>query len=215
MNNESSSNMNKQSDRREFLKLLTGGSLLCFGCAFLSGSPQKVVSSPVDQNPEKFKEDSKMSMEKVFNFTWEQITLKLFLLAEIMSKDIGREKFLEYLNAAGRKSGEIDAQDYAKKLGKNDFVSFTDELRKPDYMVNHILTYDVLKDTDKEFEVRIKECLWAKTFRKHGAEDIGKAMFCNRDFTTASAFNPKIKLIRDKTMMQGCDHCNHRWILED
>jgi hypothetical protein len=212
MSNEKSKAI--QAGRRSFLKLMTGGSLLCLGCGLLNAAPQKQIAKADGPDFKKYRDDAKMSMEKVFDFTWEQITLKVHLLADIMSKAIGREKFLEYLKEAGEKSGEIDALAYAKKVGKTDLRSLTSELSDPDYMVTHILTYDILKDTDKEFEVRIKGCLWAKTFRKHGAEDIGFAMFCNRDYRTASAFNPKIKLIRDKTLMEGCDHCNHRWVYE-
>jgi len=30
----------------------------------------------------------------------------------------------------------------------------------------------------------------------------------------ASAFNPKLKMIRSKTLMQGHDCCNHRYVVE-
>lgn len=200
-------------DRRQFLRLLTGGSLLCLGCGHLCAVPaaQKVPSAV---RKDKFQDDAKMTMAGVFDFTYNEISMKVKLLADIMAEDIGREKFLAYLKEAGKRSGRIDAAKYKKKLGRDDLKAFTSELREPDYMVNHILTYDIIKDTDTIFEVRIKECLWAKTFRKNDAADIGFAMFCNRDYTTATAFNPKIRLVRDKTLMQGYNHCNHRWVYQ-
>lgn len=213
---DKSVSVNVNPGRRQFLRLLSGGSLLCFGCGALGASP---LSLPAEKGPaaggkHKFEDDSKMTMAEVFKFTYNEITKKVKLLADIMEKHIGRDKFLEYLKEAGIKSGEIDGKKYAEILGKTDLVSFASELREPTYMVNHILTYKILQDTEKVFEARITECHWAKVFREHNAADIGNAMFCNRDFTTARAFNPKIKLIRTKTLMSGCDHCNHRWILE-
>lgn len=202
-------------DRRRFVKMMSVGSLFCLGCSSLyagAGAARQIKTSPA--NKDKFQDDSKMSMQRVFDFTYNEIILKVKLLQELLAGDIGNEKFIEYLKTAGERSGEIDAKKYAKSLGKNDLTSFVSELREPDYTVNHILTYDILKDAPKMFEVRIKECLWANTFRKNNAQDLGFAMFCNRDFRTASAFNPKIRLIRDKTIMQGHGYCNHRWVYE-
>lgn len=58
------------------------------------------------------------------------------------------------------------------------------------------------------------ECLWAATFRAAGAEDIGYATICHPDFATTTAFNPRMRMIRTKTLMQGHDCCNHRWVME-
>lgn len=202
-------------DRRTFLKMLSGGSLLCLGCGLMCGAPRFQESVKAEVPVDKFKEDSRMSMERVFDFAYNELTWKVKLLAEIMSKDIGREKFLDYLRQAGIESGRIEGQKAAAQLGRNDLEALTDELRRPAYIVNHLLTYDIVRDTPKAFEVKIKECLWAKTFIKNNAADIGHAMFCNRDFITAKAFNPRITLTRTKTLMQGNDYCNHIWTIED
>lgn len=208
--------MSDNQNRRQFLKMMSAGSLLCFGCGHLCASPQTDYKSMVLAGKEKWQDDSKMSFERVFNFTYENIILKIRLLADIMGKDMGREKFLDYLEEAAKKSGEVDAEDYAKKLGgKRDLKTYATEFREPDYLVSHILTFKILQDTDKVFESKITNCLWAKTFQKYGIPDIGAAMFCNRDFATAKAFNPKIQLYRTKTIMKGDDHCNHRWVYEE
>ena len=39
----------------------------------------------------------------------------------------------------------------------------------------------------------------------------GYATVCFADFALPEGFNPKIKLVRDKTLMQGHDCCNHRY----
>ena len=71
-----------------------------------------------------------------------------------------------------------------------------------------------MEDTKTAFEVKVTECIWAKTFHDLKAPDIGYAMVCHADFAIATAFNPKMKLIRSKTLMQGHDCCNHRWVME-
>ena len=43
---------------------------------------------------------------------------------------------------------------------------------------------------------------------------IGHAHVCYGDYAWARGFNPKIKMVRDKTLMQGHEYCNHRYIFE-
>jgi hypothetical protein len=68
-----------------------------------------------------------------------------------------------------------------------------------------------VEDQPAAFEVKVEECLWAATFRKHKAEDLGYLLICHPDFAMARGFNPKMKLHRTKTLMQGHKCCNHRW----
>ncbi|NHJ14129.1 MAG: hypothetical protein EAX95_10665 [Candidatus Thorarchaeota archaeon] len=58
------------------------------------------------------------------------------------------------------------------------------------------------------FRVCITECLWGSVLRELDAADIGNLMFCNTDFATASAIHPNLKLERDKTIMNGDEHCD-------
>jgi hypothetical protein len=71
---------------------------------------------------------------------------------------------------------------------------------------------EIVEDTEKAFELKITECIWADTFLKAKAGHIGYAWVCWGDYAWAEGFNPKIKMVRDKTLMQGHDRCNHRYI---
>ena len=73
--------------------------------------------------------------------------------------------------------------------------------------------WEVIEDTEKAFEIKIKECLTAVVFREENASDIGFATVCYADYGLPQGFNPKIKLVRDKTVMQGHDCCNRRYIM--
>jgi hypothetical protein len=77
----------------------------------------------------------------------------------------------------------------------------------------HVLTFELVENTAKAAEIKVTECLWAKTFREANAADIGYAFVCHGDFAYAPAFNPKMKMIRTKTLMQGHDCCNHRYVI--
>ncbi len=77
-----------------------------------------------------------------------------------------------------------------------------------------MMAYEVIEKSDEVYEMKVTECLWAKTFRDKNAADIGYATVCHGDFTEATAYHPKLKLKRTKTLMQGHDCCNHRWTWE-
>jgi hypothetical protein len=40
---------------------------------------------------------------------------------------------------------------------------------RPAPLYRHALSYEILEDKPSAFEVRVTECLWAKTFRGAGA----------------------------------------------
>jgi hypothetical protein len=75
------------------------------------------------------------------------------------------------------------------------------------------LTLEIVEDTEKVFELKVTECLWATVFKSAGLEgEIGHAAVCNMDYAWPRAFNPDFKMERSKTLMQGDDCCNHRYI---
>ena len=83
---------------------------------------------------------------------------------------------------------------------------------KHNEMFKKVLTAEIVEDTDQAFEMKVTECLSASTFLAKEAGDIGYAFVCWGDYAWAEGFNPKIKLVRDKTLMQGHACCNHRYI---
>ena len=62
--------------------------------------------------------------------------------------------------------------------------------------------------------MKITECLTEVIFRKADAQDLGYACVCYADFGLPAGMDIDIKLIRTKTLMQGDDCCNHRYVLE-
>ncbi len=81
-------------------------------------------------------------------------------------------------------------------------------------MFQNMMTHDIIERSEKAYEIKVTECLWAKTFQERKAEDIGYATVCYSDFSSAKAAHAKISLERTKTIMQGHGYCNHRWIWE-
>jgi hypothetical protein len=120
---------------------------------------------------------------------------------------------------------------FAEYMGKKELISMvkraTDDLtlsQKPnleaksvkDFMTPFLkdenykirLDYEILELTDKRCKMKVTNCLWAKTFRAMDAGDIGYATCCYSDFSAVTVFNPKLKMDRTKTLMEGHDCCD-------
>ena len=65
-----------------------------------------------------------------------------------------------------------------------------------------------VEDSDTRQAYRFTHCLWANVFRSLGAEDIG-FWICEADGPIAAAFNPRIRVLRTETLMEGNDCCDH------
>ena len=156
----------------------------------------------------KFLEGSNMTFQEVFDFAFKSSIPVLQNLAQ----ELGEDHVLKVLKKVAFESALKAGQATARQLPCNDFAAFNASAREPSHFGKHVLTLEIVEDTPQAFEVKVTECLWAKTFREMGAADIGYRLICYRDYADCQGFNPKITLIRSKTLMQGDDCCNHRFV---
>jgi hypothetical protein len=158
----------------------------------------------------KFLEGSDMTFQEVFDFAYK----KFIPVLQGLAKELGEDHFLEALKKVAFECALKAGQDKAHQLPSNDFAAFTDSGSEPSHFGKHVLTREIVEDTPQAFELEVTECLWAKTFREIGAADIGYLLLCHTDHADCQGFNPKITLTRSKTLMQGDDCCNHRFVWE-
>ena len=55
---------------------------------------------------------------------------------------------------------------------------------------------------------RYSRCMWAEVFRELGEPELG-LIVCAGDEPAVKAYNPALAFHRTKTLMNGCDHCDH------
>ena len=193
----------EQSRRKFFSTILPMGTMCCFGCS-------TCFASDKSEKKHKFLEDSGMSFQQVFDFTFKEFYIPTM---QNLANEIGKDEFIEKLKRASSEMRKQQGQNLAKSLQKNDLASFTAFIKEYD-LYKHVLTYEIVEETDKAFGMKNTECLFAKTFREADASDIGYAAICYGEYAWTSAFNPKMKMIHSKTMMQGNDYCHARYVLE-
>ncbi len=191
--------------RRQLFTILPAGAAGCLGC-FGRCAAQTAAGARALRAGEK----ADMTWEEIFKFAYGGPIPTFLKLAD----QIGRKRFVEMLqNAAAAAATEGMAKD-PTPAAKRTLAAWMAWSNEPSGMFQHVLVYDKVRDEPAVVEVRVTQCLWAKTFRAAGAADIGYACICHPDFAAASGWNPKLKLIRTKTLMQGDEYCNHRFVME-
>ena len=200
------------SSRREFLlNILPAGTLFCLGCGSMSAWTVSQEAQKAVEKKHKFLEDSGMSFQEVFEFAYKGFARLMKSFGDEIGKDNLVQMIKKFIDNEIKKEALKEGKDFQVK----DFASFRAEWRgKPNHFWDHVQTHTIVEDTDKAIELRVTECLFAKTLRDADAADIGYAYFCYGDFAETRTYNPKLKLIRSKTLMAGNDCCNPRYIWE-
>jgi hypothetical protein len=200
------------SSRRAFLlNILPAGTLFRLGCGNLTAWTMGQEAQKTVEKKHKFQEDSGMSFQEVFEFAFKDFIQTM----ESFARQMGRDKLLEMLTKDSEDAMRLSAQKTVERPQKNNFAAFKAMYKKtPDRFWEHIQTTLITEESNTVIASKVTECLYAKTFRDAGAADIGYAWSCHGDFAWAQAFNPKLRLIRDKTLMNGDEYCNFRRIWE-
>ena len=78
------------------------------------------------------------------------------------------------------------------------------------------LEIEVLKETPDRLDFDVTRCRYAEMYREMGLGDIGHLLSCQRDGTFCEGYDPRIRMERKQTIMQGADRCTFRYsVAED
>jgi len=199
------------SRRKFFRTMIAACPLFCLGGVELFAASE--AKKPVQNTGEKHKflENSNLNYAQVFDFAFAGFFLPII---RNLGNEMNKGEFIEALKRAAEAAGKQSGQFMAKSSPEISLAAYTSVLKNPDPFWQHALTTEIVEDKEKAFEIKVTECLWAKTFREAKAGDIGYATICYQDYAMSQGFSPKLKMIRTKTLMQGHEYCNHRWVWE-
>jgi len=163
---------------------------------------------------DKSKEKIEISYEDYFRTRFSGIAEMVRALTPIMDQMKALDRIKELYK---RKS-----KDLVKRLLKNkkpitsfeEFKEMYKEQMSTEFM-QHCLNFTITEDTPNKLTFKFTKCLWAKIFLEIKEPGLGYAMCCYPDYTMAKAFHPKLKLVRNKTLMQGNECCETTYIWED
>jgi len=201
-----------ETSRRQFIsRVLPACSAMCLGGGKLFSMTTSESSSIFQQDKHPFQQEMrrKLTYRQLFD---QRLKGKFIPILLALSQEIGKEKFLEILKKASFEDNKKLGQRIAERVPEKSLNYMVMPFRKPGDRLRHSTLYEIIEDTKEAFEIKVTECLEAVIFKEMNAADLGYAGVCHADYGLPEGFNPKIKLVRDKTLMQGHDCCNHRYI---
>ena len=200
---------NHDTSRRKFI---TSMARVCAAACIFKGN-NIALAQTIDKNNDQIKHkfDRKYDQEITYRKFFATRYSEFIKLTKALEKEWGKDKLINFLKKSKEERAFNYGQKQAKKIGDNSLAAYVKQFRPPNYQ--NTLTHEVVVDTDTAFQMKVTECIWAKTFIDAGMGDVGYAHICYGDYNWTKGFNTKLKMERDKTLMQGHDCCNHRYIM--
>ena len=197
-------------DRRQLItKVVPACSLACLCAGLVKADDAEKQEKPADDGKHKFEVEFEQKTTMLRQVSRQNNSYIDFI--KTLQDELDEKELLSLLNTHSAKVGKRIGSRQAENSPDTKFATFTQTFRPP--RMERSLTLEITEDNDKVFELNVTECIWAKVFRDAGlGGEVGHAAICNMDYYWPPAFNPDFKMERTKTLMQGHDCCNHRYI---
>jgi hypothetical protein len=106
--------------------------------------------------------------------------------------------------------------EWGKEEGKKNNINSLEAFVKYDGSAfTQTQSQEVKEQSSSRYLSHVTECILAKVLRDMDASEIGYDILCNADFECYPAMNPKLKLTRTMTLMQGDPYCDFLFTWED
>ena len=133
---------------------------------------------------------------------------------EEMVARFGEAAAQEALDAAITKAALTVAGNFAKAdPNGTSLKSFADLM--PLWQKDDALRMEVQRQDDTHYDFNVTRCRYAEMYREMGLGHIGHLLSCNRDGAFCQGYDPKLKMTRTQTIMQGASHCDFRYRYEE
>jgi hypothetical protein len=197
--------------RRDFTTtILSGCALCCLGSRHLLAAPPCEDPSGTQQSKHKFEE---LFEQKVTHKRLMQMRHGSYIrILKQFEKDVGRERALGMLKKASYEANVQLGRELSARIPS--LQAFAGPFRDENSNLSKTIVREIIEDSETAFEIRVTECLTEVVFREADALDLGHACVCHADFGLPVGVHPRFRLTRTKTLMQGHDCCNHRYVWE-
>jgi hypothetical protein len=124
---------------------------------------------------------------------------------------LGYDNTMEIVKQVVREDAILSGRSLADKYRGN-------TLRELSKIVNEVWANDealkmkMMKEDEGELCFKVISCKYADMYEKLGIKELGCVLSCSRDFSFMQGFNPEIELIRTKTIMDGSEYCDFRYV---
>lgn len=137
--------------------------------------------------------------------------LAIVPLIRAVSQRIGKDEALAILKEVNQQEAFQRGQSMIRIEGQNGIEELVKDVDS--WGVGGVWEMEVLEQTSTTYFFNVFRCPYYEKYLELGVEEFGVALSCCRDEPFARGFNPRLQLVRTKTIMEGADHCDFRYYL--
>jgi hypothetical protein len=135
------------------------------------------------------------------------------LLLRAFGQEIGHERAIAVATAAVQADAAEAGREMARQCGGNSMADLARVVRDV-WCRDDGMRIQVLEESERAFRFDVTHCGYAAAYAELGIQDLGVCLSCCRDEPFARAFNPRIKLTRRGTIMEGATCCDFQFTME-
>ena len=135
-------------------------------------------------------------------------------LLQAFEGELGEARAIETAAAVIRRLAREAGAAAAARLGRNDLFALAEVVRTM-WSAASALDVVVTEETGTVLAFDVRRCVYAETYERMGVRRYGPCLSCGRDAAFAEGFNPRIRMCRTMTIMEGAPRCDFRFTLED
>ncbi len=125
----------------------------------------------------------------------------------------GKETAARIVGESVRRAAIEQGAEMAETLGGKTSLETFIAAQEP-WTRGGALAVEIEEASDKRFAFKVTRCEYARMYREMGLGEIGHLLSCQRDGTFCEGYDPKLKLARTQTIMQGASHCDFEYTYE-
>lgn len=129
-----------------------------------------------------------------------------------VSQRIGNEEALAILKEVNQQEAFLRGQNMVKTEGMNDIGELVKDVAT--WGEGGVWKMEVLEQTSTTYFFNVLLCPYYEKYKEIGLDKLGVEFSCCRDEPFAKGLNPKLSLLRTKTIMEGADYCDFRYYLD-
>lgn len=125
----------------------------------------------------------------------------------------GKDEARRVITESVRRSAIAQAAQFAAQAqGGTSLQSFIDI--QSNWTAENALEIQETHRDEARFEFNVTRCRYAEMYKAMGLGEIGGLLSCNRDGSFCEGYDPKLKMTRTQTIMEGASHCDFRYRYE-
>ena len=128
-----------------------------------------------------------------------------------LSTEFDRERVWEITQKVIQEIARQQGAQLANSIEVNDLEHLATALEA--WKKDNAIQTEVLELTRKKFSFNVFRCRYAEMYHHLGIPELGKMLSCDRDFAQLEGYNPKFRLTRTQTIMEGAEICDFRYEL--